>query len=315
MSNNELTLAVAAMAFMQQTNQDMVEAAEAARVTRRTRLVRRKIRKLCPRSLNPTPRGQRRPPGTGRKQSRGISKIDDTTDFFYETGVSAEIFQQLYDLLLPSLCDPRITADGPKKRAVTGAWSPMTCLFITLKWLRHHQGLRMIAKEFGASAATVSRLLWSVIPKLYIALRDVIFMPSQEEIAKLPKILTATGAIDCTSHIRNRVHPWSTEYYRGDKHEHFITAQLVCGLDGTMWDVQLAPGHNNDQGMLNHTEMARIILDHETHLLADMGYTSEAVIRPDDVSGALRSRHASFRSVVEQNFALVHMFAAAGGKF
>lgn len=34
------------------------------------------------------------------------------------------------------------------------------------------------------------------------------------------------GAIDCTSHYRQRVHPGQSFFYRGDKRAHFITAQV-----------------------------------------------------------------------------------------
>jgi hypothetical protein len=78
----------------------------------------------------------------------------------------------------------------------------------------------------------------------------------------------------------------------------------------------LAPGHNNDQGMLHITGIERTILDQlATRLLADKGYTSDAVVRPDDVAGRLREQHAGYRSVVEQAFALVHLYAAATLKF
>jgi hypothetical protein len=35
-----------------------------------------------------------------------------------------------------------------------------------------------------------------------------------------------SGAIDCTSHFRNRVHPRQGDYYCGDKRGHFISDQV-----------------------------------------------------------------------------------------
>jgi len=69
--------------------------------------------------------------------------------------------------------------------------------------------------------------------------------------------------------------------------------------------------------MMHITGMERTILDGlATRLLADKGYTSDMVVRPDDVDGLLlRVQHSGYRSVVEQAFALVHLFAAATLKF
>ena len=215
---------------------------------------------LSPRN-HATPRGERRPAGTGKKQYRNVSLIDDDVNFLEDTGLSAELFTNLYHRMLPVLTAPRITADGPKKRFIARTWTPMSRLYMVVRWLRHMETYRQIARIMGGSAATVSREIWDLIPKLYVELRNDIRLPTAEQVADLPTFLTASGAIDCTSHVRNRVHPWSTEYYRGDKHAHFITAQLVCALRGTLWDVALGPGHNNDQGMMHITGMERTILD------------------------------------------------------
>jgi hypothetical protein len=294
---------------------DMDVAAHAATLSRRTKQLRNRVRKLAPRN-HATPRGERRPAGTGKKQYRNVSLIDDDVNFLEDTGLSAELFTNLYHRMLPVLTAPRITADGPKKRFIARTWTPMSRLYMVVRWLRHMETYRRIARMMGGSAATVSREIWDLIPKLYVELRNDIRLPTAEQVADLPTFLTASGAIDCTSHVRNRVHPWSTEYYRGDKHAHFITAQLVCALRGTLWDVALGPGHNNDQGMMHLTGMERTILDElATRLLADKGYTSDMVVRPDDVDGLLRVQHSGYRSVVEQAFALVHLFAAATLKF
>ncbi len=53
------------------------------------------------------------------------------------------------------------------------------------------------------------------------------------------------GAIDCTSHFRVRSLNAAT-YYRGDKAGYFLSAQIVCALDGVIYDVSILKGHNND---------------------------------------------------------------------
>lgn len=310
-----VTLAAAAVFDEVQLDEELDEAAPMVSTSRMMRRVRKKIRKLTPAHLNPTPRGQRRPAGTGKRQHRNVSFIDDTTNFTDDTGLTPALFETLYLRMLPRLAGPRITADGPKKRVIARTWTPMTRLFIVLRWLRHQESYRRLAHAFGGTAATISREIWDVIPKLYVEFKDTLQLPTAEEMANLPHRFRAAGAIDCTAHLRNRVHPWSTEYYRGDLHEHFIAAQLMCALNGKPWDVQLAPGHNNDQGLFNTTGVEEMLETRDERLLADMGYTSDFVVRPDDLGGELRLRHSGFRSVVEQNFALVHMFAASGQKF
>jgi hypothetical protein len=63
----------------------------------------------------------------------------------------------------------------------------------------------------------------------------------------------------CTSHYRNRVHPRQGDYYRGDKHAHFLNAQVVVDLDGTILHVALGLGHNNDKGMFILTGMKEYV--------------------------------------------------------
>ena len=191
----------------------------------------------------------------------------------------------------------------------------MTRLLMVLTFIRHNNTVRSLAGQFGGSYASVSRELWDIIPKLYVTLIGMIKFPDEPPV---PLFGDANAAIDCTSHYRHRVHPWSCEYYRGDKHDDFITAQLVCALEGgKIMDVQLGLGHNNDKGMYNSTDMEQRLAENGIVALADGGYSCrEQLIIPSDVPygvDRLRQIHAQLRSVVEHNFALVHMFKAAGG--
>ena len=101
-------------------------------------------------------------------------------------------------------------------------------------------------KLFGnISESTISReirflsgILYQVLP-LFNTVFDC-------EIRNLP----CYAVVDCTSHIRNRVHPGQAFYYRCDKHSHFITVQVVYSENEHLYQVKLAFGHNNDSGML-----------------------------------------------------------------
>lgn len=269
--------------------------------------------------VDPTPAGERRPAGTGKKQRRGTeyhAPHADYPDYKELTGLSATLFEQIYNLMLPQLMEPRATHEGAKVRYIRRTWTPMTRLLMVLTFIRHNSTVRTLANQFGGSPSSISREIWDTIPKLYVTLLDVIKFPEEPP---EPIFGDANAAIDCTSHYRHRVHPWSCEYYRGDKHDDFITAQLVCGLDGKMMDVQLGLGHNNDKGMYNATNTEQRLADRSIIALADKGYSKSAqqLIVPINVPhvGNLRHMHSKFRSVVEHNFALVHMFKAAGGVF
>ena len=57
-----------------------------------------------------------------------------------------------------------------------------------------------------------------------------------------------TGVVDGSTHYRDCVHPRQADWYRGDKHRHFILAQVVSMLCGLFTQVDLFQGLNNDQG-------------------------------------------------------------------
>ena len=90
-------------------------------------------------------------------------------------------------------------------------------------------------------------------------------------------------------HRRDRVHPGHSKYYRGDKHFHFITSQVIVSVSGFYAHLALANGHNNDQvlsrfyqslqenlfeeqGVFNMT--MRDGLSSDTILLVDDGYNN-----------------------------------------
>ncbi len=71
-------------------------------------------------------------------------------------------------------------------------------------------------------------------------------------------------------------------YYRGDKHAHFLTAQVVVSLRGLIYFVVFAYGHNNDQGVFNHTWAEMV---HQLNIvgLGDRGYSHPNLLTPDDI--------------------------------
>eukprot|EP01117_Protostelium_nocturnum_P000312 TRINITY_DN1037_c0_g1_i1.p1 TRINITY_DN1037_c0_g1~~TRINITY_DN1037_c0_g1_i1.p1 ORF type:complete len:182 (-),score=1.92 TRINITY_DN1037_c0_g1_i1:99-644(-) len=115
-------------------------------------------------------------------------------------------------------------------------------LALVLEFLRRHPPQSLLAQRYGISQSTVSRELHHSIPILYIYCRFINWpeRPITESWCNAIGnenlfdflnffeffLFSILGAIDCTSHFRCRVHPGQALYYRGDKHGHFITAQV-----------------------------------------------------------------------------------------
>jgi len=279
--------------------------------------VARKLRKRKPLGQHVTPPGERRPAGTGKRQRRNYSYIEhhaEDIDYHYQTGLPAAKFEELLELMRPALGRGRSSTERTAK-GITRSWTIHTRLYMTLHWLRHYPTFEQLVTMFGGHKSTVSREVRDTILKMFVTLRRISWPDGQP-----PAIFgSASGAIDCTSHLRWRVHPWSCTLYRRDVSAHFLSSQLVCALSGRPWDVRIGLGHNNDQGIFNRTNIAQELRDRDITLLGDGGYSDNRVICPDDTPEdapvGWKRKHAGYRSVVEQDFALLHFWKASGGVF
>jgi len=144
------------------------------------------------------------------------------------------------------------------------------------------------------------------------------------------------GAIDCTSHYRVRTLNAAT-FYRGDKRDYFLTAQVVCDLGGKIFDVSLLLGHNNDISRLASSAchvfpiclsfsllsdsfelsgMRQFISQRQHRLLADRGYRHPQLVTPNrDETGAWRLRQTNLRSIIERVFCYVKAWKVASHCF
>jgi hypothetical protein len=189
-------------------------------------------------------------------------------------------------------------------------------LLLVLFWLRNGCKLKVLTSIFFISKATSSRIIRWMLPRLLVGLRK---SPARIELPQVwDGVCRIVGAIDCTSHFRNRVHPFQSDYYRGDKRGHFLTAQIIVPLDGSkIFSIHLGPGHNNDKGMYIMSGMKQFLVDNRLMLLADGGYGhKETLITPDENKNKRwRLNQQSMRSVVETVIGLVHTWEAATSKF
>ena len=139
----------------------------------------------------------------------------------------------------------------------------------------------------------VSREISHIIPFIYESL-DAIRWPPQFYAHPFEQ---TQAAIDCTSHFRNRVHPRQADYYRYDKHGFFFSAQILCGLGGELFDVQIGLGHNNDRGMLKLTGLKQKFIEEGSKILGDRGY-SWPIITPDETKSiSWNNQQKALRSV------------------
>lgn len=133
------------------------------------------------------------------------------------TGISRTFFFEIHDHLVA------------KQRLQTSqALTSELKLLLVLNWLREMPKLSTVGQKFEVSKSMVSTTINSLIYDLREVLQDLapISLPSHWTKHRFEDVV---GAVDCTSHYRCRVHPGQACYYRGDKHGHFLTAQ-VCAI-------------------------------------------------------------------------------------
>ena len=93
--------------------------------------------------------------------------------------------------------------------------------------------MRSLARQWGTTVMFCSREIRHIIPILLQHIK-VIRLFDEEFLKMFPVSLgeiEVHGALDCTAHCRDRVHPSQSKYYRGDKHFHFIT-QVIVSMSG-----------------------------------------------------------------------------------
>jgi len=230
-------------------------------------------------------------------------------DIYEDCGLFEDTFENLFQKLYPSITVPRNSIEYSHKNPT--ALNPRSRLALILHVLQRKPTFSQVAKTFQVSKAYVSREISHLLPKLLIVLHEI-QMP-QNWIQN--SFNNVSAAIDCTCHFRNRVHPGQADLYRGDKHAHFLTAQVIVSLQGDIYSVSLGLGHNNDQGMLILTNMKEFLINHDLFWLADAGYSFCRLITPDDSNSQYwNAKQRSLRSVVETSIGIVKNWAIAGQK-
>lgn len=166
----------------------------------------------------------------------------------------------------------------------------------------------MVRKLYGISRAYLSRELRHILPLIYCSLSVITFPTVWNE----HPFKQVSGAVDCASHFRTRVHPRQAEWYRFDKHGFFFTAQVIVDLTEVFLHVHLGLGHNNDKGMFILTKMKEFMHTMGVKWLADSGYSFELLVTPDpNQSKSWNDMQKALRSVVEVSIGMVKLYAFA----
>jgi hypothetical protein len=237
------------------------------------------------------------------KRQRSGPMLNTNFDIYRQTGLLAEEFLQIFKLVEEDLRRPRT---GRTVRPYANQLVDRARLGLVLTFLRKGQDYN-ISSEWGVSPSYGTREVRFIIPILASRL-SFLKLPKQWPMYSFEKVV---GAIDCSSHFRNRVHPNNHDYYRGDKGAHFLSAQMVCGLTGQIYDVAIFIGRVNDQMAFSLTWQD--LLDREgIFLLADGGYSDIRLITPSKMEDKLwNNAQKSLRSVVEHVNSIVHNFRYA----
>ena len=129
------------------------------------------------------------------------------------------------------------------------------------------------------------------------------------------------------------VHPRQSDWYRRDKGfgmmaqvqisycffiRFFIlnNFKVICGHDGTVFQIDLLTGHNNDAGALNITNMKEFLSEHNIKLLADLGYSRHTLVTPS-VGNPVewQNTQKGLRAVVETVIGMAKFFSVASDTF
>jgi hypothetical protein len=135
----------------------------------------------------------------------------------------------LPDNLLQALCDQLPDEKDYKPITLTKRW----CLILFLFKLRHNPKLNVLSSLFSVSISTASRIVNSYMPIVYEAsnhFSPVVWPSTFEDVPS--GFCGAQVLIDCSSHLRARVHPGQQLYYRGDVGFHQLTSQVITDIEG-----------------------------------------------------------------------------------
>ena len=154
----------------------------------------------------------------------------------------------------------------------------MICMF--LFYLRHYPCLSVLSALSGncgeASALTVIK---DVLPQFLAHYGHYIKM--EVRAGGLISNDTSIGSLDGTPLNIHRPGEDERRYYRGDKARHFVTALILCNREEQiLWVGVGFPGHENDQGNYNISNLRIFLEQQQLTVIADGGFYGPQMVRP-----------------------------------
>lgn len=148
------------------------------------------------------------------------------------TGLSVSLFDSLLERVMPTLNQIRAHSLPPK-------WQLIHFLFM----LRHHPKHKILSSLFSVSSGTSSDIKKRLLPIVYEQTSSLSSIQWPSNWNSIPIGFCGSQIlIDCTSHMRNRVHPGQQLYYRGDVGGHQLTSQIITDVHGVPIDIVIALG-------------------------------------------------------------------------
>ena len=184
--------------------------------------------------------------------------IEEMITFFncYEyTGLYPRIVFKIVEICSDKIVLPRVNniielnrkANSKRKPRKT-INTPLERMLMVLYWIRFGCSLKEMGITFRVSKSFVFREIHHILPIL-VEKVNVISKFGNEFLAMFPipidnkgEIFSVHGALDCSTHRRDRIHPGQNKLYRGDKKCHFIGSQVITHLSGMFTSVDLALG-------------------------------------------------------------------------
>lgn len=158
--------------------------------------------------------------------------------FWYSTGETPETLEVIvnnigYDVAAPRHV-PRTPRSNRRRRCLLDTRNRVLLVVI---WLRQYLKYHILAYLFDISKSTVGEEIYHIVPILFVRYRKYVTWHGinqwRQFLGTFTRFPNAVGMIDGTIHkVRRPSGPRQADFYRGDKHCHFMSSQVVVDTDG-----------------------------------------------------------------------------------
>ena len=119
---------------------------------------------------------------------------------------------------------------------------------------------------------------------------------------------------------RQRIKGKSHLFYRRDKHAHFLSALVICVLNGHIFYLCIGNGRNHDSNLLDRSGASAFLLKNQVKVLADRGFRKPTCYYPVDpelTEDDMEYNNINYehRSVVENIYSRISKWGLANNVF